>query len=146
MAKKKLNKSAQIRALLAEGKSTDEIAKAVKCSPKLVYVVRRNWHKDRTRADTKRQILEAHEKAVKSVVEQSAPPALEHDMINRPPHYAGLSIEPIDVIESWDLNYHLGNVIKYISRAGRKGDYLEDLEKARWYLDRELRAHKWGLK
>ena len=59
-------------------------------------------------------------------------------MINSPPHYQNGGVETIDVIEAWDLGYHLGNCVKYISRAGKKGDRLEDLKKARWYLDREI--------
>ena len=46
--------------------------------------------------------------------------------------------EPIDVIEDWNLGFNLGNAVKYISRAGRKDDVITDLEKARWYLDREI--------
>lgn len=56
-----------------------------------------------------------------------------------PRHYAGLAIEPIDVIESWDLGFHLGNLVKYVARAGRKTpDPLIDLKKGRWYLDRKI--------
>jgi hypothetical protein len=63
----------------------------------------------------------------------------EHDTINHPSHYtAGRKYEPIDVIEDWQLPMHLGNAVKYISRAGRKGDAREDIEKAVWYLRRYL--------
>ena len=48
----------------------------------------------------------------------------------------------IDFIEAKDLNYRLGNVVKYVSRAGKKGDPIEDLEKALWYLQREIAARK----
>ena len=66
---------------------------------------------------------------------------MTHDPINRPSHYAeGRNHEPIDVIEDWRLSYRLGNTVKYISRAGRKQDAVEDLKKARWYLDREIAA------
>lgn len=61
-----------------------------------------------------------------------------HDVINRPEHYTFSGIEVIDAIEAWDLGFHLGNVVKYIARAGRKGSRVEDLKKARWYLDREI--------
>ena len=63
-----------------------------------------------------------------------------YDPVNRPEHYASLSIEPINVIESWALNYNLGNCIKYISRLNRKHPEkaIEELSKARWYLDREI--------
>ncbi len=60
------------------------------------------------------------------------------DNINRPKHYNQGRIEPIEVIEDWELNYHLGNVIKYIARAKYKGQYREDLRKAKWYIEREL--------
>lgn len=55
-----------------------------------------------------------------------------------PKHYKILSPEPIEVIESWQLGYHLGNVIKYVARARHKGEELEDLRKAIWYLQREI--------
>ena len=60
------------------------------------------------------------------------------DNINKPSHYTFSHIEPIEVIEAWQLGFHLGNTVKYIARAGRKQDRLEDLRKARWYLDREI--------
>ena len=60
------------------------------------------------------------------------------DMICAPPHYTATAIEPIDVIEEWGLGFHLGQVIKYIARHGRKGDALEDLRKAKFYLDRAV--------
>ena len=61
------------------------------------------------------------------------------DVVNHPPHYKSDSgIESIDVIEGFGLNFHLGNVIKYILRHDKKGKPLEDLKKARWYLDREI--------
>ena len=64
---------------------------------------------------------------------------MNHDSVNSPAHYAeGRQFEPIDVIEDWELNFRLANTVKYISRAGRKKDILEDLRKARWYLDREI--------
>jgi len=61
--------------------------------------------------------------------------------IDHPAHYRkDTGHEAIDVIEAWDLNFNLGNTLKYISRKGRKDPnaYIEDLEKARWYLDREI--------
>lgn len=60
------------------------------------------------------------------------------DVVNHPSHYTRGNIEVIDFIEDQQLPYHLGNVIKYIARAGHKGDKLEDLKKARWYLDRYI--------
>lgn len=64
----------------------------------------------------------------------------EKDMVNHPPHYQH-GIEPIDYIESHNLNFNLGNVIKYVSRAQFKGTEAEDLKKAKWYLEREINRH-----
>ena len=58
--------------------------------------------------------------------------------VDHPPHYNAGKFEVIDVIEDWDLGFCLGNTIKYIARAGHKGAPLEDLKKARWYLERAI--------
>lgn len=62
------------------------------------------------------------------------------DAVNHPAHYggAGNPYEAIKVIEAWGLGFRLGNAVKYISRAGKKGSAIEDLRKAQWYLDREI--------
>jgi len=65
-------------------------------------------------------------------------PTAAHDPINRPAHYTFSDIEPIDVVETWGLGFHLGNVLKYLARAGRKDPQLQDLRKAQWYLNREI--------
>jgi hypothetical protein len=64
------------------------------------------------------------------------------EAVDHPEHYGGADnpYEAIKVIEAWALGFCLGNAIKYISRAGKKGSALEDLKKARWYLDREIEA------
>lgn len=66
----------------------------------------------------------------------------EIDMVNHPPHYVGHGIEPIVFIESHDLNFNLGNVIKYVSRAKYKGTELQDLKKAKCYLEREIKKYE----
>jgi len=66
---------------------------------------------------------------------------VSEERINHPAHYGGEDnpYEAIKVIEAWGLGFHLGNAVKYISRAGKKSrNPLEDLEKARWYLNREI--------
>lgn len=64
---------------------------------------------------------------------------LNGNSISHPSHYSeGRKYEPIDVIVDWNLSFSLGNCIKYISRAGRKIDAIEDLEKAKWYLEYEI--------
>ena len=60
------------------------------------------------------------------------------DFVNQPPHYKVGGIETIDFIEAKDLDYNVGNAVKYISRAQFKGKHKEDLEKAKWYLDRAI--------
>lgn len=67
----------------------------------------------------------------------------EHDCketVNHPQHYGGdTTYEAIKVIEAWGLGFCLGNTVKYIARADHKNNRLEDLKKARWYLDREIK-------
>lgn len=62
------------------------------------------------------------------------------EAVDHPAHYGGANnpYEAIKVIEAWELGFCLGNVVKCIARAGRKGDPLEDLKKARWYLERQI--------
>ena len=67
------------------------------------------------------------------------------DAVNKPSHYCeGRKYEPADVAEDWglDKDAYLFNVFTYIARAGRKDDILQDLEKARWYLDRRIKCLK----
>ena len=61
-----------------------------------------------------------------------------HDPVNQPAHYKVGGIETIDFIEAKELNYNLGNAIKYITRADHKGSKAQDLAKAIWYLRREI--------
>ena len=70
----------------------------------------------------------------------------ENNTVNHPKHYNKGQIEVIDFIEDQDLNFNRGNVLKYVSRAGMKGDELEDLEKALWYLKREIQRLKKEVK
>jgi hypothetical protein len=67
------------------------------------------------------------------------------DPVNQPSHYKVGGVETIDFIEAKGLGYHLGNVVKYITRAGHKGTNqgLEDLRKARWYLDRAIEKNEY---
>lgn len=60
------------------------------------------------------------------------------DSVNNPKHYNVGDIEVIDFIDSWGLNFNLGNAIKYISRCDYKGNKIEDLEKAIYYIKREI--------
>lgn len=67
------------------------------------------------------------------------------EMVNHPNHYGGDNVyETIKVIEAWGLDFHLGNTVKYISRAGKKDTdkEIQDLEKAKWYLERKIELLK----
>lgn len=63
---------------------------------------------------------------------------MKYNTIDHPPHYTSNGMEAIDVVEAFDLGFNLGNAIKYILRAGRKDDVVTDLEKAIWYLSRQI--------
>lgn len=60
------------------------------------------------------------------------------DMVNHPPHYNHGKFEVVEVIKDWKLNFNLGSVIKYIARADHKGNREQDLQKALWYLKKEI--------
>ena len=67
---------------------------------------------------------------------------MSKEAINHPAHYGGdTPYEAIKVIEAWGLGFNLGNAVKYVARP-TKGNYLEDLKKARWYLDREISSQE----
>jgi hypothetical protein len=75
------------------------------------------------------------------IVETHFPIEMEEpkaDPVNHPEHYKTGGIETIDFIEAKNLGYNLGNVVKYITRADHKGNKLQDLQKAQWYLNREI--------
>ncbi len=75
---------------------------------------------------------------------------MSKDVINHPSHYTTGKIEVIDFIEDKELNFNLGNVVKYVARAGRKKSQgksldnkaLEDLKKARFYINREIETRE----
>jgi hypothetical protein len=63
-------------------------------------------------------------------------------MVNSPAHYKGANFEVIDIINDYKLNFELGNAIKYILRADKKGNKKQDIEKSIWYLNHELSKFK----
>ena len=64
------------------------------------------------------------------------------EKVNHPLHYNSGKIEVIDAIEDWGLGFHLGNAVKYISRAEKKRDTETDIKKAIWYLNRYLEKYE----
>lgn len=84
--------------------------------------------------DKSSEPLEAKQEVIKEL--------FEPDAVNHPSHYTQGKYEVIDVIEDWNLGFNLGNAIKYIGRAGHKDDIVQDLEKAKWYIEREIKRLK----
>ena len=76
--------------------------------------------------------MESNFRDLKKAIEEAS------DMVNSPSHYQGNNFEVIDIINDYSLNFELGNAIKYILRADKKGNKKQDLEKAVWYLKHEL--------
>jgi len=154
-----MNKSDRIRKLLSQGVAVKDIAKRVGVKPSFVYVIRWQDKNKNKKAKKKAQFKSKRSKLIQAVfqaakeVENAERSVAKKDFVevtyplpdpvNHPPHYKSGGIETIDFIEAKDLNYRLGNVVKYVSRAGKKNsDPVEDLEKAAWYLNREITARK----
>jgi hypothetical protein len=150
--------SAKIRRLAAKGKTPQEVAKALKISPNYVYTILWLDKKKKKKAvfkSPRSKLIQAVFQA-KREVEAAKAESLQldssghfrigvtaPDIVNHPPHYKAGGIETLDFIEAKDLNYRLGNVVKYVSRAGKKDtDPVQDLEKAMFYLKREIEARK----
>lgn len=94
-------------------------------------IIERGWARAAVSTSPTPVLGTPYEQQVKRVMEA-------RDMVNHPPHYKAGGIETIDFIEAKQLNYNLGNVVKYITRADLKGNRTQDLEKALWYLRREI--------
>ena len=67
---------------------------------------------------------------------------MKKEMVDHPDHYNQGKIEVIDAIEDWDLNFNEGNVVKYVARHRHKINPLEDLKKAKWYLERIISKYE----
>ena len=83
--------------------------------------------------------VEAKTKYIEPAVSLEERP-VHKEMVDHPNHYQGNKFEVIDIIEDYKLGFSLGNAVKYILRAGHKDDYVQDLKKAIWYLNREIAA------
>lgn len=111
-----------------------EIAKATGAAYKYVNQVLWAWRNKQK--DIK--LAQLHELAETPKQEEFEFGNSNVDLVNHPPHYTHGGIETIDFIEAKGLSYNLGNVIKYVTRSDHKGNKLQDLMKARWYLEREI--------
>lgn len=124
------------------GARAKDIAKALGVTEAYVYVVQ---SKER---QTAKRDAEAYKEAYRLARATSAPRPVPDapitmlepvpDLVNHPAHYKVGGIETIDFIEAKGLNYNTGNAVKYITRADHKGNRKQDLEKAMWYLNREI--------
>lgn len=144
---KKLTKTAKVLAYVKNNPNAKaiEVAKAIGVTQNSVYQI---IHKSKKVAQSKPSTNVPNGQM--SLALFSDPPkrgrpskklVMKHtkpDAVNHPPHYKTGGIETIDFIEAKSLNYNLGNVVKYITRADHKGNKLEDLKKAQWYLNREV--------
>jgi folate-dependent phosphoribosylglycinamide formyltransferase PurN len=146
---KKQNKTQRIKALLSSRPelTAKEVAEKLGVSANLVHQVK--WQsKKQVKRPSKiieavqemKTTLDALDK-IKDRPKYRLASAFD-DLVNHPPHYKAGGVETIDFIEAKDLNYRLGNVVKYVTRAEKKGNPIEDLKKARWYLDREINARE----
>ena len=166
MTIKKVTKAAQVRSYVAKNPKAKpvEVAEAIGVGLQYVYTVL--WNAKKKAKAVKKTTLTlpkakrvTHEmikgaiaslKNEKPLIMEYTPPKQEQiemfeptpDAVDHPAHYKVGGIETIDFIEAKKLNYNVGNVIKYLTRADYKGNKLEDLRKAQWYLTREISALK----
>ena len=152
---KALSKAEKVRRILAKNPnvSAKELAKLVGTTAGNVYAIKHAMKYKKTTVSKKRgrrvQVLPVtgtgNEYEVRDGKWQPPKllpaPEIKPDNVNHPAHYKVGGIETIDFIEAKQLNYNLGNVVKYITRADLKGAKKQDLEKAMWYLRREIEHH-----
>lgn len=149
------SKAQQIRNYVAANPKAKpkDIAKAIGVGISYVYTVMWTAKKKAKlprKVLTLKQIKEATAR-VQEFIRQDLPPLPSTqiemfeptpDLVNHPAHYKVGGIETIDFIEAKKLNYNIGNVVKYLTRADHKGNRKQDLEKALWYLNREINSLK----
>ena len=148
---KKLSRAEKIRRYITRNPNTPvrEIADAFKTSYQIVYLIKRDMLDKQTLDTAKAEAKKPGASAARSdwktlsIFSSDAPMPVtmeepKADPVNHPAHYKTGGIETIDFIEAKKLGYNLGNVVKYITRADHKGNRKQDLEKAAWYLAREI--------
>ena len=141
MSKKETTRAALEYSIAHPSESLVDVAKMYGISAADMYNAR-YWHKKRLLKGAKKTPAKWKQESVST----SAEP-VKQDVVNHPAHYKTGGIETIDFIEAKQLTYNLGNVVKYITRAGvkNKTTHIEDLEKAAWYLNREIANLKGGV-
>ena len=150
---KKITQAQRIRDYFTKnpGKTVPEAAKAMGIKYQIVYMTKRDMDK---KAELKQEWKTVHistsDNSIEASIGRNIAAAIREaelpvtmaepktDPVNHPAHYKYGGIETIDFIEAKELGYNLGNVVKYVTRADHKGNRKQDLEKAMWYLQREL--------
>ena len=151
---KRINKAAKVRMLLRRNPNTKAgaVVETIDCTMQQAHVMLNTQRKQMGIIRQKDGTYKPKERMQSSVeipatdgtlniVETHFPITMEElqpDPVNHPWHYKVGGIETIDFIEAKNLSYNLGNVVKYITRADHKGNKLQDLQKAQWYLNREI--------
>ena len=153
MSKKPISKTAYVRSLLSQDPNTtaDTVVETVGGTKQQAHVMLNTQRKKmgllKRRDGTfgRKMRMQGSEppssgtlNKAPSIVEEHFPITMEPDPVNHPEHYKVGGIETIDFIEAKSLGYNLGNVVKYIARSDHKGNKLQDLQKAAWYLNREI--------
>lgn len=138
---KKLTRAEKIRRYIKDNPTakTTEIAAHFGTRYQNVYAVRRKMETPMIAKEDSWKTLSVTTSNTPMQIEMFEP---KPDAVNHPAHYKVGGIETIDFIEAKDLSYHLGNVVKYVTRADHKGNKLEDLRKAQWYLTRAIETAK----
>jgi len=157
MKAKKVNKIEAVRNLLSANPKikTEEVMEKLKTSKTYTYVLMSKARRLNKEQSAPKGKLLYRLTGTQAVLAQKMGVPIEDyaklhgevvgvapDPVNHPAHYTAGGIETIDFIEAKRLGYNLGNVIKYITRSGLKGNQLEDLRKAQWYLSREIATLK----
>jgi len=155
---KRINKAAKVRMLLRRNPNTKAgaVVELRDCSTQQAHVLLNiqrkameiyrqpdGTFKAATKSSSSDETLNIVETHYPITMEESPldtvnPECATPDPVNHPWHYKVGGIETIDFIEGKNLGYNLGNAVKYISRADHKGNRLQDLQKAQWYLNREI--------
>ena len=117
-----------------------EVAKKFNTSYQVAYMAKRGIpHASNTTRMKLLSVFTSNESVLDTINPECVKPEEpKSDPVNHPAHYKVGGIETIDFIEAKKLNYNLGNAVKYVTRADHKGNRREDLEKARWYINREI--------
>lgn len=153
---KKQTRASKIRKFIIDNPTakTAAIAKLFDTRYQNVYAVRRKMETEKIAKEENWQNLAIASTMVpitkdavtgispKRLLEVAYELTVKPDAVNHPAHYKVGGIETIDFIEAKSLDYNLGNVVKYVTRADHKGNKLEDLRKAQWYLTRAIETAK----